>query len=113
MTVEEIEVKINGAQPVKREEAELYIRSTLRICKGPIKTGKHEEYGKVARESAQQGVVSKFPIRDIDDIFRDYCGTDVNDVILGKPFDGQVHIVNCPGCHNSFSFRAPTIILSD
>ena len=108
--VDAIMAKVYAGGTVTREEGEAVVRHHDRWCAGPIKPGHEAEYAGLAAELVAQGPAGGEAIASIvqmNAMLRDYCGYDVNELVLLHQFDGAYHEEPCPKCGTIIDFSSP------
>lgn len=118
---------------MKREEAEVIVRSQKLVCLGPWNEGKESEYvdliaaGKLKEagelRDTYRGIPRKIPQHilktvnpetgkeetetGIVSVVYDPCGFDLSELVATGPLDGSARTVPCPKCKREFNYTAP------
>lgn len=124
---------------MKREEAEVVVRSQKLVCLGPWNEGKESEYvdliaaGKLKEagelRDTYRGIPRKIPqhiLKTVNpetgkeeaetipaSVVYDSCGFDLSALVAMGPLDGSAQTVLCPKCNRSFEYRAPVFEIEE
>lgn len=76
--------------------------TTMRLlCRGPLSATAREQVTALLHQERTSEA------RELNRTARQRCGKNLATLILAGPFDGALHTVTCPMCHEERHYRAP------